>query len=58
MGTTEKLFKGLIGLILIVASIYSLAAWWWGDFLTLVKGALPVLVFLIGLVFLLLSFEK
>ncbi len=51
------LLKFVIGLILIVASVYSVVVWWWGDFLTLLKGGLPVLVFSVGLVFLLLGFE-
>lgn len=51
------LLKFVIGLILIVASVYAVVVWWWSDFLTLLKGGLPVLVLLVGLVFLLLSFE-
>ena len=51
------ILKIVIGLIFVLASIYAVAMWWLSDFLTLVKGGLPVLVFLIGLVFLLLGFE-
>ena len=52
--------KIIIGLILIIASVYGLFFWpkLWSDFLVLLKGALPVLVFLIGLVFFLLGFEE
>ncbi len=53
------LLKFVFGLLLMVASIYGLFFWpnWWGDFLILLKGGVPVLVFLIGLIFLLLGFE-
>ncbi len=51
------LLKFVVGLILIVASVYAVVVWWWSDFLTLLKGGLPVMVFLVGLVFLLLGFE-
>jgi len=52
--------KIIVGLLLIVASVYGLFFWpkWWSDFLVLLKGAIPVLVFLVGLVFLLLGFEE
>lgn len=49
--------KIVVGLILILASIYAVAVWWWSDFLVLLKGGVPILVFIIGLVFLLLGFE-
>ena len=52
------ILKIVVGLLLILAAVYAVLVWWWTDFLTLVKGGLPVLVFLIGLVFLLLGFEK
>lgn len=52
------LFKFVLGLVFIVASLASLYLWWWGEFLTLLKGGLPVLVFLVGLLFLLLGFEE
>ncbi len=51
------ILKIVIGLILILAAVYAVAVWWWIDFLTLLKGGLPILVFLVGLVFLLLGFE-
>lgn len=53
------LLKFVIGLILILAAIWSLfpPLGFWDEFLTLLKGGLPVLVVLIGLVFLLLGFE-
>ena len=52
--------KLVVGLLLIVASIYSLFVWprFWSDLLVLLKGGIPVAVFLIGLVFLLLGFEE
>ena len=50
-------FKLVLGLLLVVASVYAVVVWWLSDFLTLLKGGIPVLVFLIGLVFLLLGFE-
>ena len=51
------LFKLVLGLIFIAASLASLYLWWWGEFYTLLKGGVPVVVFLIGLVFILLGFE-
>ena len=53
------LLKLVVGLILMVAAIWSFfpPLIWWDEFLTLLKGGVPVLVFLIGMVFLLLSFE-
>ena len=49
-----------IGLILMVAAIYSFfpPLSWWDEFLVLLKGGIPVLVFVIGLIFLLLGFEN
>jgi len=51
--------KIVIGLLLIVAAVYSFfpPMNWWDEFLTLLKGGLPILVGMIGLVFLLLGFE-
>ena len=49
--------KLVFGLLLLVASVYAVVAWWLGSFLTLLKGGVPVLVFLVGLVFVLLGFE-
>lgn len=51
------LLKLVVGLILMIAAVYAVIVWWWSDFLTLLKGGVPILVFLIGLVFLLLGFE-
>lgn len=51
------LLKIVFGLLLLVVSVYVVYAWWSKDFLTLLKGGIPVLVFLVGLVFLLLGFE-
>ena len=53
-----NLVKTLIGLILILASIYAVVMWWLPDFLTMLKGGLPIFVFLTGLIFLILGFEK
>ena len=50
--------KLVVGLLLIAASVYAVVVWWLSDFLTLLKGGLPILVFLVGLVFLLLAFEN
>lgn len=50
--------KIVVGLILMLGAVYSVAIWWLNPFLTLLKGGVPVLVFLIGLVFLLLGFEN
>lgn len=52
------ILKIVIGLILMVAAVYAVVVWWWTDFLTLLKGGVPILVFLVGLVFLLLGFEN
>jgi len=49
--------KIVIGLIFILAAIYAVVAWWRTEFLVLLKGGVPIVVFLIGLVFLLLGFE-
>ncbi len=49
--------KMVFGLLLLVASVYAVVAWWLGSFLTLLKGGVPILVFLVGLVFVLLGFE-
>ena len=53
------LLKLVIGLILMVAAIWSFfpPLSWWDEFFILLKGSIPILVFLVGLVFLLLSFE-
>ena len=54
----NNFLKIVFGLILILASVYAVVVWWLTDFLILLKGGLPILVFLIGLVFLLLGFES
>ena len=53
------LLKIIFGLILLVLAVYSLfpPLSWWDEFLNLVEGGLPILVFLVGLVFLMLGFE-
>ena len=54
------LAKLVVGLLLIVASLYALFVWpkWWTDFLVMLKAGIPIVVFVVGLVFLLLSFEE
>ena len=54
---TSGFLKIVIGLILMLAAVYAVAFWWLTDFLSLIKGGLPILVFLIGLLFLFLGFE-
>jgi len=53
----EKLFKAVLGLFLIVIGVYGLVSWW-ASFLTILKGSVPVAVILIGILFLVLGFEK
>ena len=50
--------KIVIGLIFILVSVYAVIIWWLADFLVLLKGGVPILVFLVGIVFLLLGFEN
>ncbi|MEK6948411.1 MAG: hypothetical protein AABX19_04175 [Nanoarchaeota archaeon] len=54
------LVKLVVGLLLIVASLYALFVWpkFWTDFLVMLKAGIPIVVFVVGLVFLLLSFEE
>ncbi len=54
---TTGILKLIVGLILLVAAVYAVVVWWLPEFLTLLKGGIPVLVFLVGLVFILLGFE-
>jgi len=54
----ERFFKFTFGIFLILVAFYLLASFWWRDFFTLLKGAIPIGLALIGLVFVLLSFEK
>jgi len=54
---TSGFLKIVIGLILMLAAVYAVAFWWLTDFVGLIKGGLPILVFLIGLLFLFLGFE-
>ncbi|HZX11990.1 MAG TPA: hypothetical protein VFE88_00840 [Candidatus Nanoarchaeia archaeon] len=54
----EHAFKAILGIALILAGIYLLAAFWWSDFLILLKGTIPVILIALGLIFLLLGFEK
>ena len=50
--------KIVFGLILMLGAVYAVAMWWLSDFLMLLKGVIPIFVFLTGLVFLLLGFEN
>ena len=54
----EHAFKAILGIALILAGIYLLAAFWWSDFLILLKGTIQVILIALGLIFLLLGFEK
>jgi len=47
----------VIGLLLIVLAVYSVVLWWTDELYVVVKALLPVFVALVGLVFILLSFE-
>lgn len=53
----ERFFKGVLGLLLAVVAVYLLILWWPSVFV-LIKGAVPFAVGLIGLIFIMLSFEK
>jgi hypothetical protein len=53
----ERFFKGVLGLLLLIAAVY-LLVYWWTPVLNLIKGAVPFVVGLIGLIFIMLSFEK
>ncbi len=57
MGITERIFKLVLGLLFIVVG-GSLLWYWKHDFLVLLKGSIPLVIGLVGLVFLLLGFEK
>ncbi len=50
--------KIVIGLLLILGAVYLVVFRWLDSFLILLKGGIPVLIFLVGLVFLLLGFEN
>ena len=55
---SSGILKIVIGLIFILAAIYAVVVWWRADFLIFLKGGVPILVFLIGLVFFILGFEN
>src|SRR3989338_7492776 len=40
----EHASKAILGIALILAGIYLLAAFWWSDFLILLKGTIPVIL--------------
>ena len=56
MEWTKSLFKIILGLLLIVASVYLIVRWW-PDVLSLIKGAIGIFVLLLGLLFLILGFS-
>jgi hypothetical protein len=55
---TSGIIKIVLGLLLMVASLYAAIVWWLAELVNLVQGALPVAVFLVGLVILFLGFEN
>ncbi|MBI5391635.1 hypothetical protein HZB00_01400 [Candidatus Woesearchaeota archaeon] len=65
MAFVERLFKLALGVFLILVALGLTFGSWvgipvflWDDLVVLVKGSIPVLLVLVGLVFVLLSFEK
>jgi len=58
----ERIFKGFLGLVLILGAIYLLfglsAKWFLTPVITLIMGSIPFILALVGLVFIMLSFEK
>ncbi|GEM_PF-3064829 len=57
MGITERIFKIVLGIVFLVIGV-SLLWYWKHNFLALLKGSIPLGIGLVGLVFLLLGFEK
>lgn len=53
----ERIFKAVLGLLLLLGAVW-FGVWQWAAVKTLVLGAIPFVIALIGLVFVLLSFEK
>ena len=55
----KKWFKIILGLLLIIAGVCTYATWgkWWPDLLTLIKGALGLVIILIGLMFVFIGFS-
>lgn len=53
----ERIFKGILGLLLLLGAVWLFWAFA-GEVLTLLKGVVPFVVALIGLIFVMLSFEK
>ena len=54
----ERFLKFIFGLVLVLLALYLLLSYWLDSFLILVKGIIPVVLVFIGIIFLLLSFEK
>ncbi len=54
----EHSFKFLVGILFLILAVYLLVYYGWDAFLILLKGAVPIGLAFIGLIFLLLSFEK
>ncbi len=53
----ERFFKGVLGLLLAIVAVYLLILWG-SDVLVIVKGTVPFVIGLVGLIFIMLSFEK
>ncbi|MBS3159838.1 hypothetical protein J4436_03540 [Candidatus Woesearchaeota archaeon] len=53
----ENITKSVLGLVLIFFGLWLIIRWW-SSFLVIVKGFLPLFLGLIGLIFILLAFEK
>jgi len=53
----ENLLKIVFGLFLIVLGLYGLVNWW-GSFLILIKESIPIFVLFLGILFVILGFEK
>ena len=53
----QNLFKFVLGLVFLVGAVM-LVVLWWNHFVTLVLGGIPLVLALIGVVFMLLGLEK
>ena len=53
----QNLFKFVLGLLFLVGAVM-LVVLWWNHFVTLVLGGIPLVLALIGVVFMLLGLEK
>ncbi|MBS3141640.1 hypothetical protein J4405_05875 [Candidatus Woesearchaeota archaeon] len=58
MDIVKALLKVFFGLLLMLVGIFFYGYYkWWDSFLILLKGSIPAVVILIGLVFLLVGFS-